>query len=135
MSSTVTDAEIAAIEADLQGQLMPDTANILERVLASDNQGGYTETLKARASGVECGWGPLKQRSADAEGDAGGGSIAVAAWLFRMPAGTVVKPSDVVEAGGQKFEVVQMRSPRGAWSFLTRFEAVLFDVGGEVTRE
>lgn len=135
MSSTVTDAEIEAIEADLQGELMPDTADVLERVQKADGQGGFTDTFKARDKGVECGWGPLKQRGADAEGDAGGRASAMATWLFRMPAGTTVKPTDVVDVGGQRYEVTQLRSPRGAWSFLTRFEAVLFDVGGEATRE
>lgn len=127
----VEPGELEAIAADLQEELMNDTATILKVTKASDGQGGKIDTPVARAEGVPCGYGPLKQRGGGAEDVVAGRPSATARWLFRMPAGTEVKTTDVVVVDGddRSFRVEILRGPR-SWNLLTRFEAVTIDVGG-----
>lgn len=135
--SPIYPEEIASAAADFESELMPDTATVFEEVTASDGQGGKTTKLQPRAADVPVGYGPLKQRGGDAEGEMAAGQQAVARWLFRMPKGTAVHPTDVVVVDGDptEFRVEALRSPRGFASLMCRFEAIVTGVGGPAAAE
>lgn len=111
---------------------MPDTATIYKTGQTDDGQGGRTEEPQIRQADVPCGFGPVPQRGGSAEEVVADRPTAQGRWLFRMPAGTPIKPTDVVVVDGDplQYRVEQLRSPRGSWSLLTRFEAETIDVGG-----
>lgn len=134
MSGALSAGEIAGIQTDLEQNLMPDTATIFAKGKTDDGQGGRLEAgLQPRQADVPCGFGPMKAKG-DSEAVVGDRPSAEGRWLFRMPAGTDVRPTDVIVVDGddRHFEVGTLRSSRGAWSFLTRFEAITIDVGGAV---
>lgn len=134
MSSTLSQEEIDSIRADLEAELLPDTATIYETRGTPDGQGGFTNALKARSEGVEARLDPLKQRAADPEQVVADRPSATAGWLITFPAATVVKPTDVIELNGTRFEVKRIRS-RAAWELTVRVECVQVDAGGEVERD
>jgi hypothetical protein len=89
----------------LAAQFMTDTAAILRRTSAPNLEGGQTET-EATVATVIC---RLQAQSATStigqERPEGGRVVAVTLWRALLPAGTDVRPADVLLINGTRYEV------------------------------
>lgn len=120
-------ADIAGMRAVAE-EALPSKATIKRKVKASDGQGGKTEQLKVRAADLPARLDPAR-KGGEAESGRGGRTSASSDFLITFPAGTVCKPTDVVELGGRSFEVDRPRD-RDEWEITVRVEATEIDVGG-----
>src|SRR5512139_444892 len=62
MTNLLSDAEIAAMRAEVLDVALPDTCSILSLTLTSDGQGGYSETWGTATASVACRIDPVQSR-------------------------------------------------------------------------
>lgn len=122
--SLLSAGDLASMRTVLDTSL-PDTAVIWSRTLASDGQGGRTQTYAA-AGTVACRLSPISAMSAGSEDVRGDRQAAVADRVLTMPASTTIAATDRVVVASQTFEVTAIHAPR-SWELSRRVDCVEVD--------
>lgn len=96
----------------LLSPLLTDTAEVMRTTLVPNPDGGQTET-EALIATVACRLQAQSSSSAiGAERPEGGRVVAVTLWEAFLPAGTDVRPADVLLVNGVRYEVVDADAAR-----------------------
>lgn len=98
-------------------QALPDTANRVRPVLASDNQGGLTAGTPDTSLSFPCRLQALPTQSQ--EPSQAGRVVAVMQWQLECPHGTDLRPTDKVTVNGGTFEVVDDADKRSSAVVMT----------------
>ena len=97
---------------------LPDTCVIQARTLATDGQGGRTETYATSVT-TTCRVAPAGQTSQGTEVVRGDGTRTLADWVVTLPYNTSISQTDRIVTGGVTYEVLGVKAPRG-WEITRR---------------
>jgi hypothetical protein len=120
----LTDADLNAIRADLAG-LLPDTCTVRRKAESVDSAGNVTETYSDQATGVACRIDPLAGRGPDVVALR---ESSLSFYQLTLPHDQDVQPGDRIVAGGQTYELVQLRDEH-SWRACVRAVIALIEGG------
>lgn len=121
--SLLSAADLTSMRATLDESL-PSTAAISRKTLASDGQGGRTETWATVAT-VACRVSPMETRGDDEQVQSDR-PLSVGDFVITFPAGTDVRAVDRCIVDSVTYEVVKPK-PRESYELCLRADAVVVD--------
>ena len=111
----ISAADLAAMQAT-QASALPGTCSISRRSMATDDQGGYTETWADLATGVAC---RLVVMRAPTEALVAARFANMELWQLTLPVGQDITHNDRVVVSGVTYEVAGINSG-GEWETARR---------------
>jgi hypothetical protein len=112
------DWELDDLQADLTGELLPDTCHILSATRASDGQGGFTETWGTATANVACRLDAVKNY----EALSAAGMQPFGVWLFTLPAATTITSANRIRHGAATYNVTGLDAGK-SWAACLRVYA------------
>lgn len=115
--------DLAAMRREMQ-RMLPDTATIQRRTIASDGGGGQTETRATLAASVPCRIAPTGGgESGSAMSDDGDRVRDESTHVVTFANGQDITETDRILIDGSTYEVLLVRQ-RGTWELTRRCEVV-----------
>lgn len=119
MARQPSQKEIDQIRTEIQEVALPDTCDILTATIASDGQGGQTETWAATLTEVPCRLdGILSGERNIVIGDA---MREFHRWTLTVPYNIAITPSNRIQHNGQTYRILTVRD-HTSWEIHRRAE-------------